>query len=62
MKFYDLDPIPTWLFISCEHVIMPYLMFIINGALETGNFLKALKVALVKTSLKKETLDSGLMS
>ena len=61
MKFCDLDPIPTWLFISCEHVIVPYLMPIINGALETGNFLKALKVALVKPSLKKETLDSDLL-
>ena len=40
---------------------MPYLMFIINGALETGNFLKALQVALVKPSLKKETLDSDLL-
>ena len=61
MKFCDLDPILIWLFISCEHVIMPYLMFIINGALETVNFLKALKVALVKPSLKKETLDSDLL-
>ena len=60
MKFCDLDPIPTWLFMSCEEEIMLFLMLIINGALDSGNFLKALKIALVKPNLKKETLDSDL--
>ena len=60
MKYCDLDPIPTWLFMSCIEEIMPFLMFIINGALQSGNFLKALKAALVKPNLKKENLDSDI--
>ena len=60
MKSCDLDPIPTWLFMSCEEEIMPLLLHIVNGALDNGNFLKALKIALVKPNLKKENLDSDL--
>ena len=47
MKFCELDPVPTWLFMSCEEEIMPSLLHIINGALENGIFLKTLKTALV---------------
>ena len=60
MKFCDLDPIPTWLFMTCEEEIMPLLLHIVNGALDSGNSLKALKIALVKLNLKKENLDSDL--
>ena len=30
MKFCELDPVPTWLFMSCEEEIMPSLLYIIN--------------------------------
>ena len=59
MKFCDLHPIPTWLFMSCEEESMPLLLHINNGALGSRNFLK-LKIALVKPNLKKENLGSDL--
>ena len=60
IKFCDLDLVPTWLFMLCEDEIIPFLLYIINRALENGNFLKALKVALVKPSLKKANIGYDL--
>ena len=62
LKFCDLDPIPTWLFVSSQDEIMPHLIHIINGALQSGNFFTALKVALIKPNIKKDTLDSDIFA
>ena len=57
MKYCDLDPITTWLLMSWEYEIMPSLVYIINEALESGNFLTVLKIPLVKPNLKNANLD-----
>ena len=51
-----LDPVPSWLVNQCD-VLLPVLTTLINTSLQSGEFPKAWKEALVLPLLKKPGLD-----
>lgn len=51
-----LDPMPSWLVNQCD-VLLPVLTTLINTSLQSGEFPKAWKEALVLPLLKKPGLD-----
>ena len=57
----DLDPIPTALLKRCMPAILPFMTYLVNLSLESGQFPTALKTALVRPLLKKPNLDKNEM-
>ena len=55
-----LDPLPTKLLVNFAPEVIPFITYIINLALSTGNFPANLKSAIVKPLLKQPTLDPGI--
>ena len=54
---FTLDPIPTKLLKELLSVLDPPMLNIINGSLSTGSVPNSLKVAVIKSFLKKPNLD-----
>ena len=55
------DPLPTKLLKDClQEQLIPIICDIVNYSLESGNFPKQYKTALVKPLFKKKTLDSNV--
>jgi hypothetical protein len=52
----DLDPLPTFLLKDCLDVLLPYIMQIINGSLQSGVVPSIYKTAHVKPLIKKQNL------
>ena len=57
-----LDPLPTWLLKECVEELAPLITLIINKSLEEGTVPVSLKHALVTPILKKDNLDSNVLS
>ena len=53
----DLDPVSTFLVKKCLPALLPFLTHLINLSLQSGRFPDYLKTALVRSLLKKPTLD-----
>ena len=53
----ELDPIPTPLLKKCLPTLLPYLTYLVNLSLKSGEFPDKLKTALVRPLLKKPNLD-----
>ena len=58
----DLDPCPPHLHKKTLEAHFPYLAAVVNDNFERGLFPKALKTALVRTHLRKEGLDVGILA
>ena len=61
-KHCPLDIIPTPLFKSCSHQVMPYVMYIINISFSTSKFPTAFKKSIVRPALKNASNDKNVMS
>ena len=61
-KQYGLDPTPTWLLKRLFHLLFPYLVYLFNKSLSSGQFPSSFKEAQVRPILKKSTLDPQLPS
>ena len=60
-KFSDLDPIPTSVLDDCFDEIIPIVTSIMNKSLSSGIVPQCFKHALVKTLLKKASLDPNCL-
>ena len=58
-KCCSLDVMPTWLLKQCLPYVLKPLTAIINLSLKSGEFPKALKMAIVSPIIKKATLDQN---
>ncbi len=57
-----LDSIPTVFLKKVLHILIDYVLDIVNNSLETGIFPNAFKKAVVKPLLKKPNLDYSLLN
>jgi hypothetical protein len=58
-KQCDLDPAPTWVIKKFHHIMGTVFSHLINASLSQGNFSRDHKSALVRSTVKKATLESG---
>ena len=56
-KSCELDPFPTELIKKCLPQIAPAITRVINSSLESGEVPSALKIAVIRPTLKKPNLD-----
>ena len=58
-KSCELDPIPASLFSDCPPYLLPAITDIVKTSWCTGSFPTAFKTAIIRPSLKKNSLDSN---
>jgi len=61
-KQSQLDPVPTWLLKKSLHLVAPFLTDLVNASLLTSTVPIAMKAAVVTPILKKDNLDSTVIS
>ena len=55
----ELDPIPTPLLKECLPSLLPYLTYMVNLSISSGQFPTSLKTAIVRPLIKKANLDKN---
>ncbi len=55
--FCELDTLPTWIIRDCNEEVLPILTKIVNLSLTYGEMPDDLKLAIIKSLLKKLGLD-----
>jgi len=60
-KTCDLDPTSTDLFKACLDEIIPYVTYVLNQSLASGDVPEVFKTAIVKPLLKKHDLDKEIL-
>jgi hypothetical protein len=61
-KSCGLDPIPTWLLKDLAAEIAPYITVLFNKSISVGHFPLAFRAAEIKPILKKNSLDSSIIT
>jgi len=61
-KFCSLDPVPTWLFVSCFEELKTVLLYIANESFSTGVFPSSYKKAIVKPTIKNHSANKDLLN
>ena len=59
--FCDLDPMPTWLVKECQDILILPITTIINDSMSMGFSPDYMKIAHVKSLIKKHNLDCNVL-